>query len=148
MKKTVLVTGASSGFGLILANSLHKQGYEVIGTSREPQKHASKVPFKLLQLNIDDDVSIASFVTDLFKHIKRLDVLVNNAGYMVTGIAEETSIELGRKQLETNFWGTVKVTNALLPYFRAQKGGAVAGTECNTVIELKWEPHDTCPSPL
>ncbi|KTC57313.1 SDR family NAD(P)-dependent oxidoreductase [Pseudomonas savastanoi] len=125
MKKTVLVTGASSGFGLILANSLHKQGYEVIGTSREPQKHASKVPFKLLQLNIDDDVSIASFVTDLFKHIKRLDVLVNNAGYMVTGIAEETSIELGRKQLETNFWGTVKVTNALLPYFRAQKGGKI-----------------------
>ncbi|MBX8568620.1 SDR family NAD(P)-dependent oxidoreductase [Pseudomonas cichorii] len=125
MKKTVLVTGASSGFGLILANSLHKQGYDVIGTSREPQKHASKVPFKLLQLNIDDDVSIASFVTDLFKHTKRLDVLVNNAGYMVTGIAEETSIELGRKQLETNFWGTVKVTNALLPYFRAQKEGKI-----------------------
>ncbi|MDU8457267.1 SDR family NAD(P)-dependent oxidoreductase [Pseudomonas syringae group sp. J254-4] len=125
MKKTVLVTGASSGFGLILANGLHKQGYEVIGTSREPQKHASKVPFKLLQLNIDDDVSIASFATDLFKHIKRLDVLVNNAGYMVTGIAEETSIELGRQQLETNFWGTVKVTNALLPYFRAQKGGKI-----------------------
>ncbi|AVE03790.1 short-chain dehydrogenase/reductase [Pseudomonas palleroniana] len=125
MKKTVLITGASSGFGLILANNLHKQGYNVIGTSREPQKHASKVPFTLLQLDIDDDLSISSFVDDLFKHTKQLDVLVNNAGYMVTGIAEETSIELGRKQLETNFWGTVKVTNALLPYFRAQKHGKI-----------------------
>lgn len=125
MKKTILITGASSGFGLMLANNLHQQGFNVIGTSREPEKYTDKVPFKLLRLNIDDDDSIKSFTEELFKFTKQLDVLVNNAGYMVTGIAEETPIELGRQQFETNFWGTVKVTNALLPYFRAKKKGKI-----------------------
>ena len=123
--KTILITGASSGFGLMLDNNLHQQGFNVIGTSREPEKYTDKVPFKLLRLNIDDDYSIKSFTEELFKFTKQLDVLVNNAGYMVTGIAEETPIELGRQQFETNFWGTVKVTNALLPYFRAQKKGQI-----------------------
>ncbi|QWF16923.1 SDR family NAD(P)-dependent oxidoreductase [Lysobacter capsici] len=125
MKKTVLVTGASSGFGLMLANRLHKEGFNVIGTSRDPEKHAQKVPFKLLRLDIEDVNSIQSFVSELFQQIKRLDVLVNNAGYMVTGIAEETPVEVGRQQFETNFWGTVNLTNALLPHLRAQKEGQI-----------------------
>jgi short-subunit dehydrogenase len=125
MKKTVLITGASSGFGLMLANKLHHEGYTVIGTSRQPEKYARSVPFKLLRLNLDDDTSIESFTQGLFTHIRHLDVLINNAGYMVTGIAEETPIAVGRQQFETNFWGTVKVTNALLPYFRKQKGGQI-----------------------
>ncbi len=125
MKKAVLITGASSGFGLMLANHLHQQGFDVIGTSRTPEKCAGKVPFKLLRLNIDEDGSIEAFADELFRHVKQLDVLVNNAGYMVTGIAEETPIELGRQQFETNFWGTVKVTTALLPKLRAQKRGHI-----------------------
>ena len=125
MKKTILITGASSGFGLMLANKLHRDGFNVIGTSRQPEKYAHSVPFKLLRLDIDDDSSIHSFTQELFTHTRHLDVLVNNAGYMVTGIAEETPLELGRQQFETNFWGTVKVTNALLPYFRKQKSGKI-----------------------
>ncbi|WP_126312488.1 SDR family oxidoreductase [Delftia acidovorans] len=125
MKKTVLITGASSGFGLLLANSLHNQGFEVIGTSREPEKHEGKVPFKLLRLDISDDNSINAFAEELFRSVRQLDVLVNNAGYMVTGLAEETPVELGRQQFETNFWGTIKVTNALLPRLRAQKHGQI-----------------------
>lgn len=125
MKKTVLITGASSGFGLMLANNLHQQGFNVIGTSREPEKYANTVPFKLLRLDMNDDESIQTFTKALFQYTQHLDVLVNNAGYMVTGIAEETSIELGRQQFETNFWGTVKVTNSLLPHFRAQKSGQI-----------------------
>ncbi|MCI4235640.1 SDR family NAD(P)-dependent oxidoreductase [Dickeya dianthicola] len=125
MKKTIVITGASSGFGLMLANKLHKEGFNVIGTSRDPEKYASKVPFKLLRLDIDEDSSIQSFTQALFAHTRQLDVLVNNAGYMVTGIAEETPIDVGRQQFETNFWGTIKVTNALLPYFRKQKGGQI-----------------------
>jgi short-subunit dehydrogenase len=125
MKKTVLITGASSGFGLLLGNNLHQQGFNVIGTSREPDKYAGKVPFKLLRLDIDDDNSIRSFTDELYGYTKQLDVLVNNAGYMVTGLAEETPLELGRQQFETNFWGTVKVTNALLPQFRKQKYGQI-----------------------
>jgi len=125
MSKTVLITGASSGFGLLLATTLHQKGFTVIGTSREPEKLKGKVPFKLLALNIDDDQSIRQFVEQVGRETTRLDVLVNNAGYMVTGLAEETPLEVGRQQFETNFWGTVKVTNALLPYFRKQKAGQI-----------------------
>jgi short-subunit dehydrogenase len=125
MKKTILITGASSGFGLMLANSLHQRGFNVIGTSREPEKYKGKVPFKLLRLDIADGDSIKSFTDQLFSQTQQLDVLVNNAGYMVTGLAEETPIEVGRQQFETNFWGTVSFTNAILPYFRKQRSGQI-----------------------
>jgi short-subunit dehydrogenase len=125
MKQTILVTGASSGFGLLIANKLHQSGYHVIGTSRNPEKYQDKLPFKLLALDIADDNSIESFGKQLFSQINRLDVLINNAGYLVTGLAEETSIEIGKQQFETNFWGTVKLTNELLPYFRKQKHGKI-----------------------
>jgi short-subunit dehydrogenase len=125
MKQTILITGASSGFGLMIANKLHEIGHTVIGTSRDPQKYQSKLPFRLLPLDIDNDQSIESFGKELFKHIKQLDVLINNAGFYLSGLAEETTIEQGRKQLETNFWGTVKLTNELLPYFRKQRFGKI-----------------------
>jgi short-subunit dehydrogenase len=125
MKQTILVTGASSGFGLQIANKLHESGYGVIGTSRDPEKYQSKLPFKLLPLDIINDHSIESFGKELFKHIKQLDVLINNAGFYLSGLAEETTIEQGKKQLETNFWGTVKLTNELLPYFRKQRFGKI-----------------------
>jgi short-subunit dehydrogenase len=125
MKQTILVTGASSGFGLLIANTLHESGHTVIGTSRNPEKYQLKLPFKLLPLDIADDNSIESFSKQLFNQISSLDVLINNAGYLVSGLAEETSIELGKQQFETNFWGTVKFTNELLPYFRKQKHGKI-----------------------
>ncbi len=125
MSKTILVTGASSGFGLLIANKLHKSGYKVIGTSRNPEKYASKLPFKMIALDLDSEQSINTFPERIFKEIGQLDILINNAGFLVSGIAEETPIELGRQQLETNFWGTIKVTNAVLPYFRKQKFGQI-----------------------
>ncbi len=125
MKKNILVTGASSGFGLSLANELYKRGYNVIGTSRNPERNQSSLPFKMLALDITDDNSIKSFGKQLFTEIKQLDVLINNAGFYLSGLAEETSIEQGKQQLETNFWGTVKLTNELLPYFRKQRFGKI-----------------------
>jgi short-subunit dehydrogenase len=125
MKQNVLITGASSGFGLLIANKLHESGYNVIGTSRNPEKIQSSLPFKILALDIADDNSIHSFGKELFKHISQLDVLINNAGFYLSGLAEETTIEQGKKQLETNFWGTVKLTNELLPHFRKQRFGKI-----------------------
>jgi short-subunit dehydrogenase len=125
MKQTILITGASSGFGLMTAKKLHESGFQVIGTSRNPEKYQAKLPFKLLALDIADDNSIESFGKKLFSQINKLDVLINNAGYLVTGLAEETSIEIGKQQFETNFWGTIKLTNELLPYFRKQKQGKI-----------------------
>ncbi|GAA4777425.1 MULTISPECIES: SDR family NAD(P)-dependent oxidoreductase [Flavobacterium] len=125
MKPTILITGASSGFGLLIANQLHKSGFNVIGTSRNPEKYAATVPFKMIALDLDSEQSITTFSERLFKETTQLDVLINNAGFYVSGIAEETPIELGRQQLETNFWGTIKVTNAILPHFRKQKSGKI-----------------------
>ena len=125
MKKNILVTGASSGFGLLVANELHKNGYNVIGTSRNPEKYVSNLPFKMIALDLDSEQSINTFSERVFKEIGHLDILINNAGFLVSGIAEETPIELGRQQLETNFWGTIKVTNAVLPHFRKQKFGKI-----------------------
>lgn len=125
MSKNILVTGASSGFGLLIAEELHRKGYHIIGTSRNPEKMQSKVPFKIIGLDLDSDQSINSLPERLFKEINKLDILINNAGFLVTGIAEEIPIELGRKQFETNFWGTIKVTNAILPSFRKQKFGKI-----------------------
>lgn len=124
-KKTVLITGASSGFGRMLATRLHAEGFNVIGTSRNPERHAGTLPFPLLKLDIEDTGAIATFAVALFQQIERLDVLVNNAGYMVTGLAEETPTDVARQQFETNFWGTVNLTNALLPRLRSQKSGQI-----------------------
>jgi short-subunit dehydrogenase len=125
MKQTILITGASSGFGLLVANELYKKGYNVIGTSRNPEKYATTLPFKMIALDLDSEQSINTFSERIFKEISRLDILINNAGFLVSGIAEETPIQLGRQQLETNFWGTIKVTNAVLPFFRKQKFGKI-----------------------
>jgi len=125
MKKNILVTGASSGFGLLAANELHGKGYNVIGTSRNPDKIQAAVPFKMLELDLTDDDSIKSFGTKLFAEVKQLDVLINNAGFYLSGLAEETTIAQGKQQLETNFWGTVKLTNEILPHFRKQRFGKI-----------------------
>lgn len=125
MKQNILVTGASSGFGLLVANELYRTGHNVIGTSRNPEKAQALVPFKMIALDLDSEQSISTFPDRLFKEIGKLDVLINNAGFLVAGIAEEIPIELGRKQFETNFWGTIKVTNAILPHFRKQKFGKI-----------------------
>jgi short-subunit dehydrogenase len=124
-KKTILITGASSGFGFQLATKLFESGFNVIGTSREQEKYKDKVPFKLLRLDIADDYSIHSFTKELFTQIEKLDVLVNNAGFFVTGLAEETPTKIGMQQFEINFWGTIKLTNAILPHMRNLKQGKI-----------------------
>ena len=125
MGNNILITGASSGFGLLIANELHNKGYKVIGTSRNPEKIQSTVPFKIIALDLDSEQSINTLSDRLFKEIGQLDILINNAGFLVNGIAEEIPVEMGRKQFETNFWGTIKVTNAILPHFRKQKSGKI-----------------------
>lgn len=96
------------------------------------------MPFKLLRLDIDDDASIEAFPSELCQHIKKLDVLVNNAGDTVRGLAEETPLDVARQQFETNFWGTVKVTNAILPCFRKQRSGKIT---VNSIVALIGQPN-------
>jgi NAD(P)-dependent dehydrogenase (short-subunit alcohol dehydrogenase family) len=127
-KQTVLVTGATSGIGLLIANTLHNNGYIVFGTSRYPEKHKDKVPFELLPLDVTLEASIQNCIDILLTKTPVLDVLVNNAGGFLGGSVEETTMEQAYRQFETNFWGAVKMTKAVLPVMRKQRSGKIITT--------------------
>jgi NADP-dependent 3-hydroxy acid dehydrogenase YdfG len=93
--KVILVTGASSGIGLLIANKLHNEGFTVFGTSRNPEKYRDKVPFRLLSLDVTSDQSIRNCIDRLVPEVPTLDVLINNAGGLLAGSVEETAIEQG-----------------------------------------------------
>ena len=126
--QTVLITGATSGIGLSIANKLHYQRFKVYGTSRIPDKHQHKVNFELLPLDITSETSIQNCIALFLTKSETLDILINNAGIGICGSAEETSNELAYKQLETNFWGAVKMTKAALPLMRQQRKGKIITT--------------------
>jgi short-subunit dehydrogenase len=123
--KTILITGATSGIGLVIANQLHQNGYKVYGTSRMPEKFRTKFPFEILELDITSEESIQKCMATLLAKTSTIDALINNAGIGVCGSAEETSIEQAYKQIETNFWGAVKMTRAVLPFMRKQRFGKI-----------------------
>jgi len=125
MKKTILITGASSGIGYVIAKKLHEEGFNVFGTSRNPDKVHGDLPFPLLKLDITDQQSISEFTKIFFEKSPNLDVLINNAGVMLSGISEEVSQSQARDHLEANFWGPVNVTQAFLPHFRKQRHGKI-----------------------
>ena len=80
MVKNILITGASSGFGLLIASALQKQGHNVIGTSRNPDKAKENVPFKLISLDLDSEKSIRTLPERVFNEFSSIDILINNAG--------------------------------------------------------------------
>jgi short-subunit dehydrogenase len=123
--QTALITGATSGIGLIIATQLHENGYKVFGTSRNPEKHRQVLPFELLGLDITSETSVQNCIDTLLSRSQTIDILVNNAGIGICGSAEETSIEQAYKQVETNFWGAVKMTRAVLPIMRRQRSGKI-----------------------
>ncbi|MVM42076.1 SDR family NAD(P)-dependent oxidoreductase [Spirosoma sp. HMF3257] len=123
--RTVLITGATSGIGLSIANKLHENGFTVFGTSRFPEQHQHKVAFELLPMDITSEESIKSCLVALSARTLVIDALINNAENDLNGSAEETSSALARSQFEINFWGTVNMTKAVLPLMRAQKSGQI-----------------------
>lgn len=123
--RVVLITGASSGFGLETARILLGRGFKVYGTSRNPAASHQEPGVGMVELDVNSDNSVQSGVTELLDETGRLDVLVNNAGYALTGGAEETSIEEAKAQLETDFFGPVRTTKAILPAMRKQGSGQI-----------------------
>jgi len=118
-KQVILVTGASSGLGRICADSLHQSGWTVIGASRRGTSSSGWTP---LAMDVDDD-SVTNGVAEILKEHGRLDAVLANAGFGIAGAAEQTSIADAKAQVETNFWGAVRIVNAVLPHFRNQGGG-------------------------
>ena len=121
--KTALVTGASSGIGEATAQRLVMAGYKVYGTSRRAAK-ASQRSFELLPLDVTSDESVAATVGEVLRAEGRIDLLVNNAG-IAPAAAEESSIEQARSIFETNFFGIVRMTRAVVPHMRRQRAGRV-----------------------
>ena len=120
-----LVTGASSGIGLITAQTLVAAGYRVFGTSRRPNL-AEQRNFEMLALDVDSDESTASLVKHIVDAAGRIDLLVNNAGRGLSPAgAEEFSLQQAQALFNTNFFGVVRLTNAVLPHMRKQGSGRI-----------------------
>lgn len=124
-KPIALVTGASSGIGKASAERLARAGYKVYGTSRRGAQQGQQ-PFEMLALDVTSDESVAAAVKELLRLEGRIDLLVNNAGFGVApGGAEESSMEQARAIFETNFFGLVRMTRAVLPLMRQQGAGRI-----------------------
>jgi len=123
--KIALVTGASSGIGEATAGQLSRAGYKVYGTSRQGPKPGHR-PFEMLTLDVNSDASVEAVVSEVMRREGRIDLLVNNAGFSTAPAgAEESSIEQARSIFDTNFFGIVRMTRAIVPHMRHQGGGRI-----------------------
>ena len=123
--KIALVTGASSGIGEATAERLAKAGYKVYGTSRRGAQ-AGKRSFEMLPLDVTSDESVEAAVGEVMRRDGRIDLLVNNAGFGVAPAgAEESSINQARSIFETNFFGLIRMTRAVVPHMRRQGSGRI-----------------------
>ncbi|CAA0148651.1 SDR family oxidoreductase [Tenacibaculum maritimum] len=124
MTKVVLITGASSGIGRAIGVFLHKNNYQVYGTSRSPKK-SGDYPFKLIALDVLNKETIQQAVNAIIRKEGRIDVLINNAGKGITGPIEDTPIEEMKRNFNTNFFGAIEVMKAVLPQMRTQRKGII-----------------------
>jgi len=121
----VLVTGVSSGIGQAVASAFAAKGFEVFGTSRNPQRTQPPPGVELVPLDVTDAASVTAAVATVVQRAGRIDILVNNAGIGVFGAAEESSIAQAQELFDTNFFGLVRLTREVLPYLRAQGSGRI-----------------------
>ncbi len=135
MARTAVITGSSSGFGLLTALTLARRGWKVVATMRdlnrssrlqETSKSAGVDKFlDIRRLDISDFTSIRAVVSEVLRDHGRIDLLVNNAGFAFAGFAEDILLPELRQQMDTNFFGHVAVTQAVLPAMRAQRSGHI-----------------------
>lgn len=124
-QRIALVTGASSGIGEATAKRLATAGYKVYGTSRRGAQQGQRA-FQMLPLDVTSDESVESAVSELIRLEGRIDLLVNNAGFGVApGGAEESSIDQAKAIFETNFFGLIRMTRAVVPHVRRQGSGRI-----------------------
>jgi NAD(P)-dependent dehydrogenase (short-subunit alcohol dehydrogenase family) len=134
MRKIAIVTGTSSGFGMLCAVELAKAGFEVISTVRSLDKAENLLRLaeeqgvsdfiQLQTLDVTSEESVRYFA-DYLSKFSRLDVLVNNAGFALGGFCEELSVDEYRLQFETNVFGVIAVTQAILPIMRKNRTGRI-----------------------
>ncbi len=135
MKKVALITGTSSGFGMLTAVELAKSGFQTIATMRDLKKRAVLAEtsrqervaerMEILQLDITNQARVRQVVDEIVQRHGRIDLLVNNAGFALGGLVEEIPMDEWRRQFETNVFGLIQTTQAVLPVMRRQKNGTI-----------------------
>ena len=132
-KRTVLVTGCSSGIGLATCHVLSRNNFMTYGTVRNLSKakkiqdliNRENLSLKILRLDVNDNQSIKLAVKKILTDTGRIDVLINNAGYGMFGPIEEITTQEVKKQFETNFFGTIRLIKAIVPIMRKQGNGTI-----------------------
>lgn len=130
MSKTWFITGSSRGLGRSITEAVLAKGDNVAATARNPKQLidlVEKFPNQILalQLDVSDRVQIHKAVEQTVKHFGGIDVLVNNAGFGITGAIEEFSDEQMKSQLDVNLYAPIEITRAVLPYLRKQRSGSI-----------------------
>jgi NAD(P)-dependent dehydrogenase (short-subunit alcohol dehydrogenase family) len=128
-----VVTGSSSGIGYETVLALARNGFTTFATIRnlgkagqiESVASKEKLPIHVVLLDVTDDASVQNAIQEVMKKAGRIDVVVNNAAYGLTGAFEDLSIEEIKTQYETNFYGVIRVTQAILPIMRKQGSGRI-----------------------
>jgi len=128
MKKTVLITGCSSGFGKLTAKKFQQEGWNVVATMRSPEKETKLTQLDnvlVTRLDVTDQERVTKAVKQAIEAFGAIDVLVNNAGYGGYALFEQFSEETIYAMYETNVFGVMRVSRAVLPYMRQQKEGTI-----------------------
>ena len=133
MKQVAIITGCSSGIGYETSILLAKNGFKTYATMRNIEKgdklkdiaEKENLDLKIIKLDVTDDYSIKNAINEIIRETSRIDILVNNAGNNIAGTVEDLSIEEFKEQFETNFFGLVRVTKAVLPIMRNQNSGII-----------------------
>src|SRR6266702_2537298 len=134
-----LVTGTSSGIGLVTAQALRRDGYRVFGTSRKPM---SDTPdgITMLICDVTDDASVQRVVDEVLSRAGRIDLLVNNAGIGLVGGAEESTPQQAKAVFDVNVFGIMRMTNAVLPVMRHQRKGRIVNL--GSILGLVPAPYN------
>lgn len=124
-ERTALVTGASTGIGRAVAERLAADGFRVFGTSRDPSRVAAPAGVQLTALDVGDTDSVRGCVRGVLDAAGHIDLLVNNAGFVLVGAVEEIAVEEARAQFDTNVFGVMRMSQAVLPHMRARGAGRI-----------------------
>ncbi|MBB5620302.1 NAD(P)-dependent dehydrogenase (short-subunit alcohol dehydrogenase family) [Pedobacter cryoconitis] len=128
MSKTIMITGASSGFGRETAKIFHQQGWNVVATMRSPENEQELNELEnvlVTYLDVQQPESIQNTIIEAVQHFGSIDVLLNNAGYGLMGVFESATSEQIQKQYAVNVFGLMDVTRAVLPQMRRQGSGTI-----------------------
>jgi NAD(P)-dependent dehydrogenase (short-subunit alcohol dehydrogenase family) len=143
MRKVILITGISSGFGKLTAELLAANGHTVYGTIRNSKGNNTETEscVKRIRMDLTDPASISTAVETVLKEEGKIDILVNNAGMHTGGPVETSLIENIKLQMDTNFLGMVHLTRAVLPTMRKQGGGLIINfSSIGGLIGLPFQP--------